>query len=134
MLNARNPPAAASIAQSGITFAPHAPAEVPLHIINGNGVRSAGLRVQRALDSYGIASGRVLEQRRHYQRRTILEYLPGQQAQAVALLAALRGHATLIARASLPDGSAVRLVLGHDLLPHLALIDAAAGRARPAAG
>lgn len=106
----------------------------PLQIINGNGVRDAGLRVQRALDSYGIASGRVLEQRHHYQRRTIIEYLPGQHSRALALQAALHGHATLIARASLPDGSAMRLVLGHDLLPHLALIDGAARRARPAAG
>lgn len=107
-----------------------AAAGAALQIINGYGVRDAGLRVQRVLGSYGIASGRVLEQRRHYQRRTIIEYLPGQHSQALALQAALRGHATLILRASLPNGSAMRLVLGHDLLPHLALIDSAARRAR----
>ena len=122
-----------SCATPALTVVAPAPAGATLQIVNGDGARGVGLRVQRALDSYGIASGRVLEQRRHYQRRTILEYLPGQQARAVALLAALRGHATLIARASLPDGSAMRLVLGHDVLPHLALIDSAARRARPAA-
>lgn len=127
---ATTPPLIVTASLSDAPAVPAPAASLPeagaLQIINGNGVRGAGWRIKRALSRYGIASGRVLDQRRHYQRRTIIEYLPGRQAQADALLAALHGHATLIAVRSLPDGSAIRLVLGRDLLPHLARIETAA--------
>lgn len=85
-----------------------------LQIVNGNGVRGMGERVRGLLARQGIAAAQVVNQRGHYQRTTIIEYLPGQQQQARHLLTALSGHAVLLPARALPNGLALRLVLGRD--------------------
>ncbi|WP_295996204.1 LytR C-terminal domain-containing protein [Rugamonas sp.] len=99
-----------------------------IQIVNGNGVTGMGERVRRVLERHG-ASGiaSVVNQRRHYQRQTIIEYLAGHQQQASALRGALQGRATLVQARRLPGRTGIRLVLGHDLIAHIGLIDAAAG-------
>ncbi|MYM75068.1 hypothetical protein GTP56_23140 [Duganella sp. FT134W] len=94
-------------------------------IVNGHGVRGGGERVRVLLASQGIAAGRVVNQRGHYQRTTVLEYLPTQQRQANAVLAALQGRARLLPVRALPQGLALRLVLGRDHAAQLAALDPA---------
>lgn len=103
------------------------PAAERIQIVNGNGVRGMGERVRRLLARHGIAAARVVNQRGHYQRATIIEYVPGQRQRADAMLAALQGRATLLPARALPDGLALRLVLGRDSAtgPALAALDAA---------
>jgi len=96
-----------------------------IQIVNGNGVRGMGERVRRLLARHGLEQARVVNQRGHYQRTTIIEYLPGQQARADAMLAALQGHATLLPASVLPAGLTVRLVLGRDNASRLAALEAA---------
>jgi tetratricopeptide (TPR) repeat protein len=92
-------------------------------IVNGHGARGGGERVRVLLASHGIVAGRVVNQRGHYQRTTIIEYLPSQQRQANAVLSALQGCATLLPVRTLPQGLALRLVLGRDHATHLAALD-----------
>jgi hypothetical protein len=91
-----------------------------IQIVNGNGVRGMGERVRRLLAQHGLEQAQVVNQRGHYQRSTIIEYLPGQQARAEAMLAALQGQATLLPARTLPAGLAMRLVLGRDNATRLA--------------
>jgi hypothetical protein len=100
-----------------------------IQIVNGNGVRGMGERVRRLLARHGMNDIRVVNQRGHYQRATIIEYLPAQQASAEAMLAALQGHATLLPARSLPAGLMLRLVLGRDHAARLAVVAAAAANA-----
>lgn len=93
-----------------------------LQIVNGNGVRGLGARVRRVLASHGIEAGQVRDQRGFTQRVTVIEYLPGQRAQADAMLLALRGHATLKAVRALPAPLSLRLVLGSDHATRLAAL------------
>ncbi|MHA4867718.1 LytR C-terminal domain-containing protein [Duganella sp. PWIR1] len=105
-----------------------------IQIVNGNGVRGMGERVRRLLARHGMGEARVVNQRGHYQRTTIIEYLPAQQARADAMLLALQGHATLLPARTLPDGLTLRLVLGRDNATRLtALSDAQAPAALLAA-
>ncbi|NGZ86507.1 LytR C-terminal domain-containing protein [Duganella aceris] len=114
-------PAPAAAAQDSAP--PAADEGARLQIVNGNGVRGLGERVRRLLARHGIDAGRVVNQRGHYQRTTIIEYLPGQRPRADAMLAALHGRATLLPARALPGGLSLRLVLGRDHAASLALTD-----------
>jgi len=99
-----------------------------IQIVNGNGVAGMGERVRRLLARRGaLAGASVVDQHRHYQRRTIIEYLPGHEQQARVLYAALQGQALLLGARRLPQQTGIRIVLGHDLIGHIALIDASSG-------
>jgi hypothetical protein len=126
-------PAAATIAAATLTAArlPATTSPVdaaPLQIVNGNGVRGMGERVRALLARQGIAASRVVNQRGHYQRTTIIEYLPGQQQRAADVQTALNGHAVLLPARALPDGLALRLVLGRDHSARLSALAAPAVR------
>lgn len=99
--------------------------EAPLMIVNGNGVPGIAAQVRRLLRERGIVVKQVSNQRGYAQRNTVIDYLPGQQARARAVLAALHGHATLRPSRALPGGMALRLVLGHDHAARLAALGAA---------
>lgn len=107
------------------TLADGMPPASQFQIVNGHGMRGGGERVRALLARHGIAAGRVVNQRGHYQRTTIIEYLPAQQQQASAVLAALQGKAVLLPARALPDGLALRLVLGRDHAARLAALDQA---------
>jgi len=103
-------------------------ADASIQIVNGNGVAGMGERVRRLLARRGaLAGASVVDQHRHYQRRTIIEYLPGHEQQARVLYAALQGQALLLGARRLPQQTGIRIVLGHDLIGHIALIDASSG-------
>lgn len=126
-LQYRQQPAAASPAVAPPSLAAVAGA-APLQIVNGNGVRGMGERVRALLARQGIAASRVVNQRGHYQRTTIIEYLPGQQQRAAEVQTALNGHAVLLPARALPDGLALRLVLGRDHVARLSALAAPAAR------
>ena len=107
-LQYRQPVAGASAA------APAAATARQLQIVNGNGVAGMGERVRCLLAGHGIGDASVVNQRRHYQRLTIIEYLPDQQQRAHAVLAALQGRARLLPARALPGALTLRLVLGRD--------------------
>ncbi len=114
------------------TSGPALPDAASLQIVNGNGVRGMGERVRALLARQGIAATRVVNQRGHYQRTTVIEYLPGQQQQANEVLTALRGHALLLPARTLPRGLALRLVLGRDHATRLNALASTAPSAIPA--
>jgi len=89
-----------------------------LHIINGNGMRGGAARMRDLLRHRGFAAASsVLGNRPGYrQARTVIEYVPGQEPRARELRAALRGPATLVPVAALPQRVTMRLVLGQDQL------------------
>jgi hypothetical protein len=130
-LQYRQPPAGVATTAPGQTqtSGPGLPGDAALQIVNGNGVRGMGERVRSLLARQGIPATRVVNQRGHYQRTTLIEYLPGRQAQAAAILTALHGHAQLRPARALPRGLALRLVLGRD---HATGLNALASTAPPA--
>jgi Tfp pilus assembly protein PilF len=94
-----------------------APATASIQIVNGNGVPGLGERTRRLLaplDRAAMANAEVVNQRRHDQRGTVIEYLPGHGERARAMRTALRGRALLLPVRALPGRLALRLVLGHD--------------------
>ncbi|MQA39896.1 LytR C-terminal domain-containing protein [Rugamonas aquatica] len=93
-----------------------------IQIVNGNGVAGMGERVRRMLAGHGIVNASVVNQRGHYQRTTIIEYLPAQQQRARVMLAALQGRARLLPARALPGRLTLRLVLGHDHARDLAAL------------
>lgn len=127
-LQYRQQPADSAAAAVAATTATGQNAAASLQIVNGNGVRGMGERVRALLARQGIATSRVVNQRGHYQRTTIIEYLPGQQQRAADLRTALNGHAVLLPARALPDGLALRLVLGRDHVARLTALAAPAVR------
>lgn len=84
-------------------------------VINGNGQTGAAARVTRWLKERGAASTRVANQRPFDTKQTVVQYKPGQLAQAQALA---RQMAVPVKLSEIPDlvtGIDVRVVLGHDL-------------------
>lgn len=89
-----------------------------LQIVNGNGVNGAAARARRLLQGHGVAVAAIVNQRGGRQRRTTIEYLPGQRARAEAARAVLRGPVQLVPARALPGGLGLRLVLGRDHADH----------------
>jgi hypothetical protein len=90
---------------------------IRLQVVNGNGVRGLGERTRRVLASSGVATAAntdVVNQRGHHQRRTVIEYIPGQRARADLAHLAINGPAMLLPVSGLPGGLSLRLVLGSD--------------------
>lgn len=133
-LQYRQPSAGGATAALGQTqtSGPDLSGAAPLQIVNGNGVRGMGERVRALLARQGIAATRVVNQRGHYQRTTVIEYLPGQQQQATEVLTALRGNALLLPARTLPRGLGLRLVLGRDHATRLNALASTAPSAIPA--
>lgn len=133
-LQYRQPSAGGATAALGQTqtSGPDLSGAAPLQIVNGNGVRGMGERVRALLARQGIAATRVVNQRGHYQRTTVIEYLPGRQQQATEVLTALRGNALLLPARTLPRGLALRLVLGRDHATRLNALASTSPSAIPA--
>lgn len=85
-----------------------------LQIVNGNGAPGSAGKARDMLRQHGFATASVANQRGYRQARTVIEYVPGQQARARALRSALTGPATLNQVAALPRQLTLRLVLGQD--------------------
>jgi len=85
-----------------------------LQIVNGFGAPGVAAKARDLLRRHGFATASVTNQRGYRQARTMIEYVPGQQARARALRAALPGPVTLAQVAALPRQLTLRLVLGQD--------------------
>ncbi|MFA9217992.1 MAG: tetratricopeptide repeat protein [Sphingomonadaceae bacterium] len=89
-----------------------------IQIVNGNRSRAMSQQVGRTLAQQGYAVAKIVDQRRFYQRQTIIQYGPGQLALAQQMLAEIQpllpAPVRLLALNKLPAPHAVRLVLGHD--------------------
>jgi Flp pilus assembly protein TadD len=85
-----------------------------LQIVNGFGAPGVAAKARDMLRRHGFAAASVTNQRGYRQAQTVIEYVPGQQARARALRAALPGPVTLAPVAALPRQLTLRLVLGQD--------------------
>lgn len=85
-----------------------------LQIVNGFGAPGVAAKARDLLRRHGFAAASVINQRGYRQATTVIEYVPGQQARARALRAALSGPITLMPVAGLPRQLTLRLVLGQD--------------------
>ncbi len=97
-----------------------------IQIVNGNGMPGLGAHARRLLAGRGLTVAQVTNLRGYSQRLTVIEYLPGQQQRASAVLAALRGNATLRPARALPSGLTLRLMLGRDQAARIAALTPAA--------
>lgn len=131
-LAARALPATATALPASQPLA-QADARIRMEIINGNGMPGLGARVRRLLGKNGITASRLANQHQFRQRQTIIQYRPGKEAQAQALLLALHGNALLLPFKPSAGSYELRLVLGKDISRHLALLEATAHGARLAA-
>lgn len=94
-----------------------------VEIANGNGVTGLAKRIRNVLNLYGIAISRLTNALPYKQRETRILYRDGFESQADALRVALNGHAVMIRAVNLPASSDIRLLLGKDVIVHMALID-----------
>jgi hypothetical protein len=85
-----------------------------LQIVNGFGAPGVATKARDLLRRHGFAAASVTNQRGYRQAQTVIEYVPGQQARARALRAALPGTVTLAPVPALPRQLTLRLVLGQD--------------------
>jgi hypothetical protein len=85
-----------------------------LEIANGVGTPRLATRTARRLATLGVSASRLTNARPYQQAQTQLQYLPGQEALAQALLARLPVPVEQMRVASLGGRVDVRLVLGHD--------------------
>ena len=85
-----------------------------LEVANGSGVRHLARRTALGLASSGIANARLTNAASFANKLTRIEYGPGQEKAALALLAKLPLSAVLLDSRQLARGVQVRLVLGRD--------------------
>lgn len=104
-----------------------------LEIRNGNGVRRLAWRTSQYLASHGYTTRRLTNQRGFNVKVTRVFYLPGYEAEAARLLGHLPRDTVLTETTNLRRGIHVRVVLGKDMVPHQAALDAAPRKIRLAA-
>lgn len=97
-----------------------------VEIANGNGVPGMARKIKGVLGQQGIMVSRLTDARPYKQLTTKIQYRVGYQQSAEALKTALNGHAHVMLSDSLSAKSDVRLVLGKDVIPHIALIERSA--------
>ena len=97
-----------------------------VEIANGNGVIGMAKRARQMLGLSGIAVSRLTNDRPYTQQFTKIQYRIAFLREAIALQAALKGHAVMVLENKLSPGSDVRLLLGKDAFVHIASIDAMA--------
>lgn len=111
-----------------------------LEVANGNGVGGMARGVAQRLQSEGYARARLTNEPGFAVRKTLIQYRPGFEAQAMELRNSLRAGVPVVASARLRADVQVRLALGKDAgspaallaraLPPLRVADAAGGAAQ----
>lgn len=86
-----------------------------VEVSNGNGIRGMAAAMARYFSGKGIQQARLTNHRPFGERRTRIEYRPGNLAEAVRINKLLPSAAPQLASSNLRPGIQVRLVLGHDL-------------------
>jgi hypothetical protein len=95
------------------------PAAFRLEVSNGNGVPGFARRFSEHLRSQEIAVARVTNNRSFTIPQSLIEFQPGHESAAQSLLSSTGLPARLVGTANARLRTEVRLVLGHDALPHL---------------
>ena len=116
-------------APAGSTLA-SIPAPFGLEVANGNGVTGMARRTGGLLAAVGLPAARLTNQKPFTQQSTEIHYREGYAPIAAALGARLPSAPALIRSDRLRPGTDVRLVLGRDLPPDMALVDPAATKTR----
>lgn len=86
-----------------------------VEVSNGNGVRGMAAMVARYFSTKGVQQARLTNEKPFVERRTRIEFRPGNEAEAAKINSLLPKGALLVASSKLRPGIKVRLVLGHDL-------------------
>lgn len=120
------------VEKAALTAAAPAPAVITaaktfkVEIANGNGITGMARRMRNVLGQSGIAVSRLSNQRPFTHLNTEIQYRIGYKQEAEALRIALRGYAVVVPVNDFSGNSDVRLVLGKDVVAHMARIDGSA--------
>lgn len=91
-------------------------------VSNGNGITGMARRVNQALLAQGYPAARLTNSKPFRQPVTVVEYRPGYAGVAARLSASLPLKPAITEKAGLRQSTDVRLVLGRDVMTHLALV------------
>ena len=87
---------------------------VRLEVANGTSIIRLARRTADRLTASGMTTARLTNARPYVQAATEIQFVPGQEAAALALQSRLPLGARAVASGPLPRGMQLRLVLGHD--------------------
>ena len=99
------------------------PVPFALEIANGNGINGMARKLGSMLAAAGIPTARTTNEKPFDRRKTVIYFREGRRAEAVALSARLPNRPVVTPARWLPPGTDVRLALGRDLPPDVALIE-----------
>ncbi|MCQ4145158.1 LytR C-terminal domain-containing protein [Vogesella sp. AC12] len=91
-------------------------------VSNGNGITGMARRVNQALLAQGHPAARLTNSKPFRQPVTVVEYRPGYAGMAARLSASLPLKPAITEKVDLRQSTDVRLVLGRDVMTHLALV------------
>jgi len=91
-------------------------------VSNGNGITGMARRVNQALLAQGYPAARLTNSKPFRQPVTVVEYRPGYAGVAATLSASLPLKPAITEKVDLRQSTDVRLVLGRDVMTHLALV------------
>ncbi|MDC7690203.1 tetratricopeptide repeat protein [Vogesella indigofera] len=91
-------------------------------VSNGNGVTGMARRVNQTLLAQGYPAARLTNSKPFRQPVTVVEYRPGYAGVAARLSASLPLKPAITEKVDLRQSTDVRLVLGRDVMTHLALV------------
>ncbi|WP_374497383.1 LytR C-terminal domain-containing protein [Vogesella indigofera] len=91
-------------------------------VSNGNGITGMARRVNQALLAQGYPAARLTNSKPFRQPVTVVEYRPGYAVVAARLSASLPLKPAITEKVDLRQSTDVRLVLGRDVMTHLALV------------
>ncbi|RKQ61194.1 tetratricopeptide repeat protein [Vogesella indigofera] len=91
-------------------------------VSNGNGITGMARRVNQALLAQGYPAARLTNSKPFRQPVTVVEYRPGYAGVAARLSASLPLKPAITEKVDLRQSTDVRLVLGRDVMTHLALV------------
>jgi hypothetical protein len=94
-----------------------------IEVANGNGITGMAKRISNVLNQQGISVSRLSNERPYKQLETKIQYRAGYETAASNLKNALKGHATAVLTPSLSANLDIRLLLGKDVITHMASME-----------
>ena len=104
------------------------PTPFGFEVVNGNGATGMARRLAGMLAAIGMPRARLANQKPFEQPLTVIQYREGRRNEALDLSASLPNRPPVLPFGPLRPGIDIRLVLGHDLPPNVALVAPAARR------
>lgn len=98
--------------------------DFPIEVLNGNGVNGMAARTRAFLETKGMRVNRIANAAHFNHARTVIYYRPDHHSMALVLADMLPEESELRSadREILPNAG-IRLVLGRDLTPHVAMLE-----------